>query len=230
MVLEKFFEQIYLESIFIRFFENSEQDNLENSNLEREESALNNNVETGNEDKKETVGTFDNPKEVPTADLINSIKSKIVVDPFEIDIVTPNKQINKNVFISNVPDFVTNTVVQNVNFRLGGKLNLFKKLSSHSHSDEQRLNYTFKLKELIENPSFIIFATHEGGNVYYFFRLNTKAKKSKRWIMGTVSIREEGNFLFDVYGVDKEDVIKLINKGSKVNIDNNWAIGTKSVS
>ena len=41
MVLEKFFEQIYLESIFIRFFENSEQDNLENSNLEREESALN---------------------------------------------------------------------------------------------------------------------------------------------------------------------------------------------
>ena len=36
--------------------------------------------------------------------------------------------------------------------------------------------------------------------------------------------------LFDVYGVDKEDVIKLINKGSKVNIDNNWAIGTKSVS
>ena len=135
MVLEKFFEQIYLESIFIRFFENSEQDNLENSNLEREESALNNNVEAGNEDKKETVGTFDNPKEVPTADLINSIKSKIVVDPFEIDIVTPNKQINKNVFISNVPDFVTNTVVQNVNFGLGGKLNLFKKLSSHSHSD-----------------------------------------------------------------------------------------------
>ena len=125
MVLEKFFEQIYLESIFIRFFENSEQDNLENSNLEREESALNNNVEAGNEDKKETVGTFDNPKEVPTADLINSIKSKIVVDPFEIDIVTPNKQINKNVFISNVPDFVTNTVVQNVNFGLGGKLNLF---------------------------------------------------------------------------------------------------------
>ena len=48
--------------------------------------------------------------------------------------------------------------------------------------------------------------------------------------MGTVSIREEGNFLFDVYGVDKEDVIKLINKGSKVNIDNNWAVGTKSVS
>lgn len=125
MVLEKFFEQIYLESIFIRFFENSEQDNLENSNLEREESALNNNVEADNEDKKETVGTFDNPKEVPTANLINSIKSKIVVDPFEIDIVTPNKQINKNVFISNVPDFVTNTVVQNVNFGLGGKLNLF---------------------------------------------------------------------------------------------------------
>lgn len=125
MVLENFFEQIYLESIFIRFFENSEQDNLENSNLEREESALNNNVEADNEDKKETVGTFDNPKEVPTADLINSIKSKIVVDPFEIDIVTPNKQINKNVFISNVPDFVTNTVVQNVNFGLGGKLNLF---------------------------------------------------------------------------------------------------------
>lgn len=51
MVLEKFFEQIYLESIFIRFFENSEQDNLENSNLEREESALNNNVEAGNEDR-----------------------------------------------------------------------------------------------------------------------------------------------------------------------------------
>ena len=126
MVLEKFFEQIYLESIFIRFFENSEQDNLENSNLEREESALNNNVEADNEDKKETVGTFDNPKEVPTADLINSIKSKIVVDPFEIDIVTPNKQINKNVFISNVPDFVTNTVVQNVNFGLGGKLNYLR--------------------------------------------------------------------------------------------------------
>ena len=126
MVLEKFFEQIYLESIFIRFFENSEQDNLENSNLEREESALNNNVEADNEDKKETVGTFDNPKEVPTANLINSIKSKIVVDPFEIDIVTPNKQINKNVFISNVPDFVTNTVVQNVNFGLGGKLNYLR--------------------------------------------------------------------------------------------------------
>ena len=126
MVLEKFFEQIYLESIFIRFFENSEQDNLENSNLEREESALNNNVEADNEDRKETVGTFDNPKEVPTADLINSIKSKIVVDPFEIDIVTPNKQINKNVFISNVPDFVTNTVVQNVNFGLGGKLSYLR--------------------------------------------------------------------------------------------------------
>ena len=126
MVLEKFFEQIYLESIFLRFFENSEQDNLENSNLEREESALNNNVEADNEDKKETVGTFDNPKEVPTANLINSIKSKIVVDPFEIDIVTPNKQINKNVFISNVPDFVTNTVVQNVNFGLGGKLNYLR--------------------------------------------------------------------------------------------------------
>ena len=126
MVLEKFFEQIYLESIFIRFFENSEQDNLENSNLEREESALNNNVEADNEDKNETVGTFDNPKEVPTADLINSIKSKIVVDPFEIDIVTPNKQINKNVFISNVPDFVTNTVVQNVNFGLGGKLSYLR--------------------------------------------------------------------------------------------------------
>ena len=78
MVLEKFFEQIYLESIFIRFFENSEQDNLENSNLEREESALNNNVEADNEDKKETVGTFDNPKEVPTAYLINSIKSKLL--------------------------------------------------------------------------------------------------------------------------------------------------------
>lgn len=78
MVLEKFFEQIYLESIFIRFFEHSEQDNLENSNLEREESALNINVEADNEDKKETVGTFDNPKEVPTADLINSIKSKLL--------------------------------------------------------------------------------------------------------------------------------------------------------
>ena len=78
MVLEKFFEQIYLESIFIRFFENSEQDNLENSNLEREECALNNNVEADNEDRKETVGTFDNPKKVPTADLINSIKSKLL--------------------------------------------------------------------------------------------------------------------------------------------------------
>ena len=28
--------------------------------------------------KTETVGTFDNPKEVPTADLINSIKSKLL--------------------------------------------------------------------------------------------------------------------------------------------------------
>lgn len=55
--------------------------------------------------------------------------------------------------------------------------------------------------------------------------LTKKLKKAKRWVMGVISIRNSENFLFDVYGVDKEIIVGYIKNGAKIFINGKWAIG-----
>lgn len=76
---------------------------------------------------------------------------------------------------------------------------MYKKLQSHSYDDEKRLNYMGILRDLISDPAFIIYHKDEKGMVFCFFRYNSKAKNSKRWVMGIVSVND-GNSLFNIYG------------------------------
>lgn len=181
------------------------------------------------DDDKNNDGTFNNPKMISKQVLISLFKSKKDDSPYEINILIPNENTSKNDFLTIVPDTVNNEALSTIKLGLSGKESLYDKLKNHSHKDEQRLNYTPIIKDLVENPLFIIFMNHKKGDVYYFFKFNKLAKKTKRWIMGIVSVRNDEKKLFDVYGVDKEYIADLIKSGTKIYIEKNWAIGKEPV-
>ncbi len=205
MVLERFFEQVYFDSIFITIFKTKENHNLKA-------------FYEGKKNKKKKI------EDTPTSSYFKPIYSKVkkYAKQTSKNKVLPIEQSNEvsiqyfnKVLKPGVKSIFGDTVRMSDGQSHGGK-ETFSKLFIRN-----RKEYLYCIKDLLENPGFVYYEKPKNENseveedrlpteiyVGLYHSTNNKGQEINTWVCAPVRIYPDGKYLVSIYPYENQEELR----------------------